>query len=127
MLKTQYTYDITVNFDLTDADFELLNEAMENHSDTKYYTTQGQFWYGNTNRYKWRKEKPENYLEYPPFSATIRQLGYVCKSLEPYMSGWIFDKVKQEQGRRLYYELSAMLNVAIEHANELHSGHEIVS
>lgn len=116
MLKTQYTYQITVNFDLTDADFELLNEAMEQHSDTRGYTMQGGFWYGNNNRYLWR------YDDFPPFQATTRQLGYICKSLEPYMSGWIFDKDKEERGRQLYYELSAMLKAAIEHANELHAG-----
>lgn len=94
MLKTQYTYQITVNFDLTNTDFELLTEAMENHSDTERYTKQGEFWYGNINRYNWRKDKTLGYEYFPPFSATTRQMGLVMKSLEPYLSGWIFDKVK---------------------------------
>lgn len=126
MLKTQYTYQITVNFDLTDADFELVTEAMKNHSDTEYYTTQGQFWYGNINHNNWRKEFPHQYIEYPPFSATTRQLKSVVKSLEPYVNYTLPNKVKQEHGARLYYELSAMLKAAIEHSNELHAGQEIV-
>lgn len=125
-METKYSYQVTVNFDLSNEDFELVTEAMKSHSDTKYYTEPGQFWYGNTNRNNWRKEFPHQYIEYPPFSATTRQLDYICKSLEPYMSGWIFDRVKQEQGIRLYCELSAILKAAIEHANELHAGQEIV-
>lgn len=126
MHKVQYSYQITINFDLSDLDFELLNEAMENHSDTKGYTMQGGFWYGNNNRYHWRIEKPSDYEDYPAFSATTRQMGYMIKSLEPYMAGWIFDKTKQEQGRWLYYELSAILKSAIEYANELHARNEII-
>lgn len=125
-MKTTYSYEITINFDLSDEDFELVTEAMKNHSDTKFYTTQGEFWYGNMNRNNWRKEFPEQYTDYPPFMATTRKMGLVIKSLEPYMSGWIFDREKCERGRELYNQLYITLKQAIEHGNELHAGQEIV-
>lgn len=125
-METKYSYQVTVNFDLSNADFELVTEAMKTHSDTEYYTTQGQFWYGNINHNNWRKEFPHQYIEYPPFSATTRQLQLVVKSLEPYVNYGGFSKEDQDRGMRLYYELSAMLKAAIEHANELQAGQEIV-
>lgn len=127
-MKTTYSYEITINFDLSDEDFELVTEAMKNHSDTEFYTTQGEFWYGNMNRNRWRREAPPG--EYDDnrqiYSATTYQMQRVIKSLEPYMSGWIFDRERCERGRELYNQLYITLKQAIEHGNEFHAGQEIV-
>jgi len=120
-MKTTYSYQITVHFDLADEDFEFVTEAMNNHSDTKYYTEQGGFWYGNMNNNNWRKEFPHQYTDRPAFSATTRQLQSVIKSLEPYVNYTLPNKAKQQQGQRLYQELWNMLKSAIEHSNELHN------
>lgn len=119
-MKTTYSYQVTVNFELSNEDFELVTEAMKSHSDTQRYTKSGEFWYGNMNRYKWRNETPKDYEDFPPFSATTHQLQLIVKSLEPYVNYTLPDKQKQENGIRLYYLLWNMLKSAIEHSNEIH-------
>jgi len=115
-MKVSYDYNITVNFDLSDEQFDLLTEAMQNHTDCKGATMQGEFWYGNMNRRRF-KEDPSPYATY---QATTRQLDTrVIKALEPYVNYVLPDKEKQERGMALYHDLMKVLKDAIEHHNLL--------
>lgn len=120
-MEYNLSYQITINFKLTDAEFELLTEAMKNHSDCKGATMKGEFWYGNMNRYRWKKdEKATDPWDY--YSCTTRQMDTkVIKSLEPFVNYHMGDKDKQALGRTLYYKLMNLLRDVIAHSNELHS------
>lgn len=101
-MEKYYSYQVTVNFKLTDDEFDLLTEAMQNHNDCKDVTTQGEFWYGNMNRRHWKKQE----LNTEPifYSATTRQLDTkVIKSLEPFVNCFLADKEKQAKGAKLYF------------------------
>lgn len=118
-MNVSYKYDITVMMELSDEQFDLLTEAMKNHSDCEGATRVGEFWYGNMNRRRW-KDDPLPNQEPTLYYATTRQLDTkVIKSLEPYVNYDMGDKEKQAKGVALYYELMKVLKDAIEHHNLL--------
>lgn len=123
-MNVNYSYQITVNFELTDEQFDLLTEAMQHHNDCEGATKLGEFWYGNMNRHRWKKE--EGNTEPAFYSATTRQLDTkVVKSLEPFVNYTMANKVKQAAGIDLYYKLMKVLGDAITHSNELHTKQQL--
>lgn len=123
-MEYNLSYQITINFKLTNDEFELLTEAMQNHSDCKGSTLLGEFWYGNMNRYRWNKDqKCSEPYEY--YSATTRQMDTkVIKALEPFVNYNIGDKKRQQMGQTLYFNLMKVLGEAITHSNVLHAAQQ---
>lgn len=79
-MKYQLEYNISIHFTLTDAEFEILTDAIKNNDEVRHHAELGGFWYGNINRRNFSKDKAECMHE-----VTTRQMDTVIlKALEYY-------------------------------------------
>lgn len=112
-MKAQFDIGVKVEFTLTEEQFQLLTNAIEN-GEKSHEATVGNFWYNNMNMFKY-SEDPENCF----LSCTTRQLDTVIlKSIEMHKS------YCPDQEHRLVYvkmwdDFYRLLKLAIEKRNQL--------
>lgn len=123
-MKYQLSFNIDINFVLSDHEFTFLTKALEDHSDTNHVITVGNFWYGNMGRRKWSKENNEADCF---LTVTTRQMGLLIKSLEPYITYNFPDTSIQEFGTNLYSDLQIILKEAMKVSEKIHSEAEIIT
>ena len=110
-MEVEYQYNISLYISLTDEQFELVNTAINECSETKYAATYGNFWYGNLNSRKFCTEKGDTP---PKINCTYRQLdAVILKSLER-MS------YAGNEYQELYYKLFKVLKDCNAHCASLY-------
>lgn len=110
-MRTELSYDVTIDIVFTDEEFELLDNAICNNSQLRYAATVGNFWYGLKN------SRPHYYNEGEDHICTFkrRQVDTVLiKSVE--MLAQVETKYYA-----IYSDLMKALQKAIERNNELNS------
>jgi len=72
MEKTGFDYNITIRVKFTKEEFDLLWKAFEFGCEQKRYLEQGEFMFGNKNRFNWGED----------LLFTDRQIDNACKAIE---------------------------------------------
>lgn len=72
MEKTGFDHDITIRVKFTKEEFDLLWKAFELGCEQKRYLEQGEFMFGNRNRFEWGDD----------LVFTDRQIDHACKAIE---------------------------------------------
>lgn len=119
-MNYQFSYNIEVNFNLTQEEFDLVTLAIQN-GERKVEGTQGHFWAGNVNRYNWYLEDLKNKVKdinIFPLVATFRQIDTVImKSLEKYIN---YPNKNQELAKQLFNNMMELLKNINKKHQEIH-------
>lgn len=120
-MKYQFDVRLEILFELTIQEFELIDQAIKNNPESVFESEHGQWWYGQTNSFKWYHEQaraPSIIKEEPHFTTgTFRQIDkHIMKSLERLGQQLLFgleeDKVKAGICIKLFAKFMTLLRLA---------------